>query len=214
MRSHLIFGFVMMAGGCATAPSEVPPVASGVAATRQLGELALAQGRLGFAPCTGEPAAAIDNGGGAIAGLLADLNEAGDGSAFVDADIAREADGRWRVDRIHRAYRNGSRCLEDPSAYVWRASGADGAWTLEVTRRYVTLRRKGHAPTSFRYQPFAVAADGSLRFDASTQPPAIGLRLRHWPCRDPDARLATDWSVVVAIAGQEQSGCAWRGMAR
>lgn len=183
--------------------------------SRLRGELALAQGALGFAACDGEAGPVVDaRAAGEAAGLVARLHGGADGSLFIDADIAREADGRWRIDRIRRAYHEGPRCAEDLGEFVWRAADAGGAWTLSVSRRYVTLRRPGARALFFRYQPFTAADEGAWTYSGRAGPDAIHVVMRPRRCDASAARQVTDWAVEFSIAGTRFEGCAWAGEPR
>lgn len=184
-------------------------------ASRVRGELALARGALGFAACDGEAGLVRDaRAAGEAAALVARLHGGADGSLFIDADIAREADGRWRIDRIRRAYHEGPRCAEDLGEFVWRAADAGGAWTLSVSRRYVTLRRPGARALFFRYQPFTAADEGAWTFSGRAGPDAIHVVMRPRRCEAGAARQVTDWAVEFSIAGARFEGCAWAGEPR
>ena len=195
------------------APAATEPALAPTARLR--GELALARGALGFAACEGEAAPVRDaRAAGEAAALVARLHGGADGSLFIDADIAREADGRWRIDRIRRAYHEGPRCAEDLGEFVWRAADAGGAWTLSVSRRYVTLRRPDARPLFFRYQPFAAAGDGAWTYSGRAGPDAIHVVMRPRRCEDASARRVTDWKVEFSLAGMRFEGCAWAGEPR
>lgn len=195
----------------APAAAETPPAP----ATRLRGELALARGTLGFAACDGEFGPVRDvRAAGEAAALVARLNGGADGSLFIDADIAREAEGRWRIDRIRRAYHEGPRCAEDLGEFVWRAADAGGAWTLSVSRRYVTLRRPGQRALFFRYQPFSAADAGAWTYSGRSGPDAIHVVMRPRRCEASAARQVTDWAVEFSIAGARFEGCAWGGEPR
>jgi uncharacterized membrane protein len=217
MRSNLLVLLLTLpALSAVVCASDVAPAAGGAPtvepAGRRLGELVLARGQLAFAPCRGVVAAAhgVDAGGEA-ASLVAMLNGGADGSAFLDADIARDADGRWRIERIRRAYRDGPRCLEDLGEFVWRASAGDDSWALSSSRRYVSVRRAGQPALFFRYRPFAPAGDGQWTFAARTGDTSINVVLRGKRCFDASARRLTDWSVRFTLGGAEYTGCAWSG---
>jgi uncharacterized membrane protein len=170
---------------------------------------------LAFASCEGVVAAAHGVGAGAEAAqLVASLNGGADGSVFLDADIGRDADGRWRVERIRRAYREGPRCLEDLGEFVWRASAADGSWTLSSSRRYISVRRDGEQALFFRYRPFLPAGDGQWTFAARADGVPIHIVLGAERCRDQSSRRVTDWSVRFTVGGTEYRGCAWSGELR
>lgn len=194
------------------------PLASGTPSTpssRTLGELALARGQLGLAPCSGAPAAVLPtHAAGAAAALIARLHGGADGSLFIDADIAREPDGRWRIDRVRRAYREGPRCSEDLGDFVWRAAGDAGRWTVSVSRRYLSLRREGRSPLFFRYRPFEPAGDAAWTYSGRAGPDAIHVVMRPVRCEDADAQRITDWSIEFTLAGTRYSGCAWGGEPR
>lgn len=199
--------------GMADAPPAAVPAVSGT--TRMLGELALARGALAFAPCGAEAAPA--RGAGAAAGaaaVVAALNGGADGSVFADADVVREADGRWRIDRVRRAYRRGLRCGEDLGEFVWRGAAHDAGWTFNVSRRYVALRRPGEPALFFRYRPFEQAADGSWRFTAPATDARFEAILRAERCATPDGTSLSDWSLTVTLDGETSAGCAWGGEPR
>lgn len=185
------------------------------AASRTLGELAIAGGALGFAPCTGEAAPARGVGAARdAASLVAALNRGADGSAFVDVDAARDGDGHWRIERVRRAYRRGPRCGEDLGEFVWRGTLADGQWTFNVSRRYVVVRGPGARPAFFRYLPFSAGADGALRFAAQADGRTVEATLRAQRCRAGDGDSVSDWSLQVALDGATYAGCAWGGEPR
>jgi uncharacterized membrane protein len=189
-----------------------PPLAPGEPASRRLGELVLARGQLAFAPCRGVVAPAHAIGAGAEAAqLVARLNGGADGSVFLDADIGREPDGQWRIERIRRAYRDGPRCLEDLGEFVWRATATDGSWTMSSSRRYISVRRQGQPPLFFRYRPFEAAGDGQWTFSAQAEGASINMVLRGQRCEDEGARRLTDWSLRFTLGGIEYLGCAWSG---
>jgi uncharacterized membrane protein len=196
----------------AAATADAPPAAP---AARLRGELALARGALGFAPCDGQAGAVVDGrAAGEAARLVPQLNGGADGSVFIDADIAQEADGRWRIDRVRRAYRDGPRCAEDLGEFVWRAADAAGAWTLSVSRRYLTLRRAGQPALFFRYQPFTAAEQGAWTYAGRSGTHAIHVVMYPRRCESPGALHVTDWAVVFSIAGSRFEGCAWTGEPR
>lgn len=191
-----------------------PPRAT-AAATRMLGELALARDALGFAPCGGDAAAA--HGAGAASGaaaLVAGLNAGADGSVFVDVDAARGPDGAWRIERVRRAYRRGPRCTEDLGEFVWRGELAGDGWTFNASRRYVALRRPGQRALFFRYRPFEQTADGAWRFSAQADGVRIDIGLRGERCRSPDGAALTDWALELTLDGESRQGCAWSGEPR
>jgi uncharacterized membrane protein len=195
-----------------------PPVAAAVApptAERVLGELVHARGQLAFAACGGDAAPAYGlRGGRDAAGIVARLNGGADGSVFIDADVAREADGRWRIERVRRAYRRGPRCTEDLGEFIWRGVALDGAWTLNVSRRYVALRRAGLAPLFVRYQPFQAGADGALVFSGRSGEVPLEVVMLPRRCEAGGGAAISDWSVAVVAAGQRSEGCAWGGEPR
>lgn len=217
MRFHaLLLSLTLLAVPAVAPGSDVAPGAAAAPAVepagRRLGELVLARGQLAFAPCRGVVAAAHGvAAGGEAAALVARLNGGADGSVFLDADIGRDADGRWRIERIRRAYRDGPRCLEDLGEFVWRASAGDDSWTLSSSRRYVSVRRAGQPALFFRYRPFAPAGDGQWTFAARTGDTSINVVLRGKRCFDEPARRLTDWSVRFTLGGTEYTGCAWSG---
>jgi uncharacterized membrane protein len=217
MRSHLLvlllslpaLSAVVCARDAAPAAGAAP---AAEAAGRRLGELVLARGQLAFAPCRGVVATAHGVGAGVeAASLVARFNGGADGSVFLDADVGRDADGRWRIERIRRAYRDGPRCLEDLGEFVWRASADDGSWTLSSSRRYISVRRAGQPALFFRYRPFAPAGDGQWTFAGRTDGTSINVVLRGKRCVDEPARRLTDWSVRFTLGGTEYTGCAWSG---
>jgi uncharacterized membrane protein len=195
--------------------TDAPAAATAEPASRRLGELVLARGQLAFAPCRGVVAPAHATGDGAEAApLVARLNGGADGSVFLDADIGREPDGRWRIERIRRAYRDGPRCLEDLGEFVWRATASDGSWTMSSSRRYVSVRREGQPPLFFRYRPFVSAGDGQWTFSARAEGASINMVLLGRRCEDEFARRVTDWSLRFTLGGIEYVGCAWSGEPR
>jgi uncharacterized membrane protein len=214
----IALSILLFATAAAAPPAEplgVPTSAQGVPAIRMLGELALSHGTLGFAACDGEAGVAYGAGiAGDLAAVVGAFNDGADGVVFLDADIAREGDGRWRIDRVHRAYHDGPRCAEDLRDFVWRGIASDGSWTLEVSRRYVSVRPVGKRPQFFRYRPFARGEDGHLRFSAKAEGETLGLVLRGVRCTDDTARRTTPWQIEINLGGIASPGCAWTGMPR
>lgn len=191
------------------------PAPAAAAPVRMLGELALARGTLGFAPCMGEAAPARAVGAAREAATqVAALNRGADGSVFVDVDAMRDADGAWRIERVRRAYRRGPRCSEDLGEFVWRGTLADGRWTFNVSRRYVVVRPPDARAAFFRYQPFVATADGALRFAAQADGRMIEATLRAQRCRVVGGEAVSDWSVQVVLDGATHLGCAWAGEPR
>jgi len=189
------------------------PGATGAPVQRALGELALARGDLAFAACAGDAAAVRDTPAArAAADLVARLHGGADGSVAADADMVREADGRWRIERLRRVERDGPRCTEDLGEFVWRAAGGD--WTLSVSRRYLTLRRAQAPALFFRYRPFEPADGLAWTYSGRAGTDAIHVVLRPRRCEDPVARRATDWAIEFTIGGLRYAGCAWAGEPR
>ncbi len=216
-----ILPLVLLASMAAASPAAaadaaaVPAASQASSATRLLGELALSRGTLGFAACDGTAGTAYTvPGAGDLAAVVRGFNDGADGVVFLDADLAHEPDGRWRIDRLHRAYRDGPRCAEDLRDFIWRAIGSDGSWTMEVSRRYVGIRQVGKRPLFFRYRPFAPGADGELRFSAQAGGEQLVLVLRGARCVDSAARRSTPWQIEVTLGGAVSAGCAWTGMPR
>lgn len=184
-------------------------------AARMRGELVRARDQLAFAACGGD-AAAAHGARGALdaAGIVGSLNGGADGSVFIDADVAREADGRWRIERVRRAYRRGPRCAEDLGEFIWRGAAADGAWTLNVSRRYVAFRREGRAPLFARYQPFLATGDGNWAFAGRAGEVPLEVVMQPRRCVAADGSAITDWAVTVVAEGQRSEGCGWGGEPR
>ena len=216
-----ILPLVLLASMAAASPATaadsavVPAAPLAPSATRMLGELALSRGTLGFAACDGTAGIAYAApGAGDLALVVSRFNDDSDGVVFLDADLARETDGRWRIDRVHRAYRDGPRCAEDLRDFIWRAIGSDGSWTMEVSRRYVSIRQVGKRPLFFRFRPFVRGADGALRFSAQAEGEQLDLVLHGARCTDGDARRSTPWQIELTLGGTQSTGCAWTGIPR
>jgi uncharacterized membrane protein len=192
-------------------PSSGPATAAPAAVERRLGELVRAGDALAFASCGESAAAAVDaDPVHALAPLVRELNGGSDGGAFLDADMAREPDGRWGIRRLHRIYRDGPRCRERLGEFVLRAAGDAAGWTLEATRRYVTIRRPGQRAAFYRYRPFA-AADRAWTFSASGDAGPVLVVLRAAPCALASTGLRSTWSLEFTLAGTRYIGCAWSG---
>lgn len=199
----------LLAGGVsASEPAPAPP--AGV--ERRLGELVRAGDALAFAACGDRAAPAVDaNPGHALRGLVRELNGGSDGGVFLDADAARGADGSWSIHRVHRAYRQGPRCREDLGDFVLRAAGDGVGWTLEATRRYVTIRRPGQRAAFYRYRPFAAAGGTAWTFSGASEAGPVLVVLRSEPCALAGTGLRSTWSLEFTLGGTRHVGCAWSG---
>jgi uncharacterized membrane protein len=201
-----------LAGLALLAATPVPPAAAPGAAERRLGELVRAGEQLAFAPCGERAAPAVDaDPARAIAPLVRQLNGGSDGGVFLDADVTRSAEGGWTINRLHRAYREGPRCREQLGEFVLRAQGDASAWTLEATRRYVTIRRAGQRAAFYRYRPFS-AADRAWTFNANGEAGPVLVVLRAGECGLQSTGLHSTWSLEFTLAGARHAGCAWSGM--
>lgn len=213
-RRASVLAIAATMAGCASDGNLVlAPPAPDVPASRRLGDLVLAKGALGFAPCDERVGPVFDGTPGAeLASAVRGMQSGQDGAVFVDVEAARGTDGRWRIDRLRRMYRDGPRCRESGQSYVWRAEGNGPAWSLESSPRYLSVRREGRADVDrFRFRPFVRTTDGAWTFSGQADGAAVNVVLRPIRCRAADGLLLTEWSVSLTLRGETLTGCAWNG---
>lgn len=198
------------------ARADAPAAAEGPSPVRVLGELALARGQLGFAPCERAAHAVQDGTRGELLATLARITGGVDGAVFAEIETVEGEDGVVTATKLRRAYRDGPRCDEQPGSYIWQARGHEPEWELLATRRTIRVQRPGERmPWFFPFQAFVRGPDGVYRHSAEGARGSFAIALVPGRCHDAVRGAASDFSAEVTLAGTiVLRGCAWNGLPR
>lgn len=181
-------------------------------------------GRPRFEPCgpTAAPALELaDSSGGDLLAAYQELVGEPGGRLFVEVrgrvePVERRAlesgpARRLVTEEVRRASLNQQGCDEDLDGLLYRATGNEPFWSVDVSPLDLVFNRPDADPIVF---PFAAPVDsGGARVYSSTVPagPTLRLTLEEVRCQDGMSGFWFPFRAEVSIDGETMTGCAAEG---